>query len=131
MLPAVLHWRVFRIWLLIRMTGRWLICLYEPESNVDVLDECSFCLAKLIAVRHAILDCPHRPDPPSGVRELQQNIRNLFDERLEGPILQKAIIFVGKVSTKSWYLYVPRWRLTVGLINGCMILEPWSKKKRA
>ena len=78
------------------MTGRWLICLYEPESNVDVLDECSFCLAKLIAVRHAILDCPHRPDPPSGVRELQQNIRNLFDERLEGPILQKAIIFVGK-----------------------------------
>ena len=96
LLPAVLHWRVFRIWLIIRMTGQWPICLYEPESNVDVLDECPFCFAKLISVRHAILDCPHRPDPPSGVRELQQNIRCLFDERLEGPILQKAISFVGQ-----------------------------------
>ena len=96
MLPAVMHWRVFRIWLLIRMTGKWPICLYEPESNVDVLNECPFCLAKLISVRHAILDCPHKPDPPSGVRELLQNIRKLFHEQLEGPILQKAIIFVGQ-----------------------------------
>ena len=45
LLPAVLHWRVFRIWLMIRMTGQWPICLYEPESNVDVLDECPFCFA--------------------------------------------------------------------------------------
>ena len=96
MLPAVMHWRVFRIWLLIRMTGKWPICLYEPESNVDVLNECPFCLAKLISVRHAIQDCPHKPYPPSGVRELLQNIRNLFHEQLEGPILQKAIIFAGQ-----------------------------------
>ena len=34
-----------------------------------------------------------------------------------------------KVSTRSWY--VLRWCPTAGLTNGCMISEPWSKKKRA
>lgn len=55
----------FDFWSLIRMTGKWPICLYEPECNVDVLDECPFCFVKLISVQTW---------PPSSVRELQQNI---------------------------------------------------------
>ena len=44
-------------------------------------------------------------------------------------LYRKRAALWDKVSTRSWH--VLRWRLTVGLINGCMILESWSKKKRA
>ena len=42
-LPVVIYWRLLRIWLLVRVTGQWPLCLYWAEDNSDVLDACPFC----------------------------------------------------------------------------------------
>ena len=93
LLPVVIHWRLLRIWLLVRVTGQW-PCLYWPEDNTDVLDACPFCEQKQILVDHAFLECPYMPNPPAGVRT--PNCRSLFNEGLEGPLMQMAICHVGR-----------------------------------
>ena len=94
LLPVVIHWRLLRIWLLVRVTGQWPLCLYWPEDNTDVLDACPFCEQKQILVDHAFLECPYMPNPPAGVRT--PNCRSLFNEGLEGPLMQMAICHVGR-----------------------------------
>ena len=93
-LPVVIHWRLLRIWLLVRVTGQWPLCLYWPEDNTDVLDACPFCDQKQMLVNHAFLECPYMPNPPAGVRT--PNCRSLFNEGLEGPLMQMAICHVGR-----------------------------------